>query len=262
MKYALITGGSSGIGFAFSKQLASKSYSLLLVGNREDDNREAVRQLSHDYPINARYLTMDLSIPEAAEQIFDFCKREQIEVEVLVNNAGMFFFDAVVNENYNRSKTMVQLHLTTPTLLCAMFGHEMKKRRNGYILNISSISAWMPYPGIAIYAAGKRYMKNFSRSLAYELKDFGVNISAICPGAVDTDLYSLSLANRKLFRKLGIMHSPDKIAKIGVKALFRGKVIVVPGILNKIIIGIVSLVPPILINFIKRKAKLKPFMDN
>ena len=145
MKYALITRGSSGIGFAFSKQLASKSYSLLLVGNREDDNREAVRKLSHDYPINARYITMDLSIPEAAEQIFDFCKQEQIEVEVLVNNAGMFFFDTVVNENYNRSKTMVQLHVTTPTLLCAMFGHEMKKQRKGYILNISSFSAWMPY---------------------------------------------------------------------------------------------------------------------
>ena len=179
---------------------------------------------------------MDLSIPEAAEQIFDFCKQEQIEVEVLVNNAGMFFFDAVVNGDYNRSKTMVQLHVTTPTILCAMFGHEMKKRRKGYILNISSFSAWMPYPVIAIYGAGKAYIKNFSRSLAYELKDFGVNISAICPGAVDTDLYSLSLANRKLFRKLGIMHSPDKIAKIGVKSLFRGKVIVVPGILNKIII--------------------------
>lgn len=260
MKYALITGGSSGIGLAFSKQFAKRSYNLLLVGNRDEENRTVAETLSREFQVQVHYLTIDLAHCHAAQQTFDFCKTKGIEVEVLVNNAGIFFFDAITNENIARSETMVHLHVTTPTLLCSLFGKAMKQRGKGYILNVSSISAWMPYPGLAIYAASKRYVKEFSRAIRYEFNDFGIKVCAVCPGAVDTSLYKLSPNFRRVLRKWGVMHSTDALAKKGVNALFRGKVIYIPGLINRIVKFLVLLIPPFVINYVKRKAKLKQLM--
>lgn len=261
MNYALITGGSSGIGLAFAKQLALRSYNLILVSNREEENVKVSQELFLDFQVDIRYFTIDLAHPQAAQQTFIFCQNNNLYVEVLINNAGFFFFDTITNDNLARTDAMVQLHITTPTLLCALFGREMKKRKKGYILNVSSVTSWTPYPCIAVYAASKRYIKNFSRSIAYELNDFGVKVSAVCPSAVDTNLYNLSPFFRKRLLRWNIMYSPETLAKKSIKALFKGKVIYIPGFLNRLIIIVVSILPPPLINFIKRKAKLKPLMN-
>ncbi|HPY80627.1 MAG TPA: SDR family NAD(P)-dependent oxidoreductase [Bacteroidales bacterium] len=259
-KYALITGGSSGVGFSIAKQFAKLSYSLLLVGNRDEENRKAKEVLKEEFHVEVCYLTMDLATPDAAQQLYNYCENEKIEVEVLVNNAGFFFFDAITNGNTARTEQMLHLHITTPTLLCALFGEKMKENRKGYILNISSICAHMPYPGVTIYGASKRYIKNFSISLASELSDFGIKVTTILPGAVDTDLYNLSDKTRKKLRKWKLLASPDKIAKKAIKALFKGKIVTVPYVINRLILFIIFPIPHKFINFIKRKLKLKPFI--
>ena len=256
MNYALVTGGSSGIGFAYASVLAKKGYNILIVSNQEEENEKSATQLREKFGVDVRTLFADLAHEDSAQQVFDFCQREGIQVDVLVNNAGMYYFDLITQQPLAKTAAMVQLNMTTPTLLCALFGAEMKKRGTGYILNASSITAWMEFPGLAVYGNSKRYLKGFSRSLASEFNDFGVKVCAVCPGAVDTSLYNLSPEVRRRCRRWGVMLSPEAVARKGVKALFKGRVICVPGRINYLFLFLVKLIPHWFVNFLKRKLKL------
>lgn len=256
MKYALITGGCSGIGFAYASVLAQKGYNIIMVSNQEEANIKAANILRETYDIEVRPLYVDLSHEDAAQKLYDTCQLEDWQVEVLVNNAGMFYFDLITQQPLSRTAAMVQLHITTPTILCTLFGNEMKKRGKGYILNASSITAWLSYPGLAVYANSKLYIKGFSRSLASELNDFGVKVCAVCPGAVDTALYNLPPKLRHKCLRWGIMMSPERVAHKGVKALFKGKVSYIPGNINYFFLFLTMLIPHKFVNFLKRKLKL------
>ena len=144
-KWALVTGASSGIGLAYAEELASRGYQLVIVSNEEQAIREKGEFLSEKYGIEV--------LP-----LYDTCQEKNIPIEVLVNNAGMFFFCETLQAKANIVEKMLYLHVTTPTQLCYYFGQEMKKRRHGYILNMSSLSCWLPYPGITLYASTKRYL--------------------------------------------------------------------------------------------------------
>lgn len=256
--YALITGGSSGIGLAIAHELASRKYNLILVSNQEALLQQVAAGLTEKYQVQTKAWYMDLSQREAAQRLYDTCKEEQVEIEILVNNAGMFFFGEVVKTEIEKSSTMMMLHTHTPAMLCALFGKDMKQRQHGHIMNISSISAWMPYPGIAFYAATKRFLKNFSRSLRTELLDYHVNVSCICPGAVSTELYQLSEKDRKKALRFGVMMKPEKLAKKAVNAMLKRKAMYIPGFLNRLFLLIVPLIPPGLVVFARRHTSMLP----
>ena len=148
---------------------------------------------------------------------------------------------------------MLYLHVTTPTQLCYYFGQEMKRRRHGYILNMSSLSCWLPYPGITLYASTKRYLKSLSRGLRSELRDYGVSVTVLCPGAIATNLYNLSDNLKSLAIHLGIMMRPEKLARKGINALFRRRYLLVPGLLNKVFTPIAMIIPHGLVRWIMRK---------
>lgn len=255
--YALVTGGSSGIGFAYASRLASEGYNIIIVSNREDLNLLSTEQIKKKYPVDICYITKDLTELQSAQEIFDFCQNNAYEVEVLVNNAGMFYFSSLVNMPIEINAKTTLLHVCTPTLLCSLFGNEMKKRNKGYILNASSICAWIPYPTVSIYGASKRYIKDLSNSLYFELGEFGVKVCAVCPGAVDTDLYNLSPELRQKLLKWGIMHSADFVAKKGINALFGGKSKCVPGKINFLFIFLVKITPDFIIKLIVKKYKTR-----
>ncbi len=132
----------------------------------------------------------------------------------------MFFFCETLQAKANIVEKMLYLHVTTPTQLCYYFGQEMKKRRHGYILNMSSLSCWLPYPGITLYASTKRYLKSFSRGLRSELLDYGVSVTVLCPGAVATNLYNLSDNLKTLAIRLGIMMRRKNWLKKGLMPCF------------------------------------------
>lgn len=253
MSYALVTGGSSGIGFAYAEEMASRGYNILIVSNREDLNLECQQLLQNKYPVRIETLYQNLAIPDAAQQVYDYCHAHDMEVEVLINNAGMFYFKTAVETPVPLENTMLQLHVTTPTLLCTLFGKDMKERRKGYILNAASICGYMSFPMIVTYESTKRYVRNFSRGLAFELSDYGVKVCCVSPGAVDTDLYHL---NKKLRRRLcrwGIMLTPVQVTKRGVRALFRGRKSIVTGGINYFFLCLVALVPNFVVDIVKRK---------
>ena len=252
--FALVTGGSSGIGLAYAQEWARMGYNILIVSNREDLNAEAQRLLQTQFPehqIRTRY--QDMASDGAAQELFDWCEREHLIVEVLVNNAGMFYFGAAVEKPVALSHTMTMLHCTTPADLCVLFGKKMKERRCGYILNAASITAFMSFPTIAAYQATKSYLLKFSKGIHYELSHYGVKVCCVCPGAVDTDLYNLPVKMRKRLRAVGVMMSPEQIAKRGVRATLHGRKVKIPGPINYFFLLLCFLLPGFVINLVKKK---------
>ena len=252
--FALVTGGSSGIGYAYAEEWARKGYNILIVSNREDLNEEAKKSLQAMFPeqqIVTRY--QDLTTENAAQELFDFCESENLVVEVLVNNAGMFYFGAAVDKPMALSHKMTTLHCTAPADLCVLFGKAMKERRSGYILNASSITAFMSFPTIAVYQASKSYLLKFSKGLHHELSHYGVKVCCVCPGAVDTDLYNLPVKLRKRLCAIGVMLKPEQIAKRGVRATLHGRKVKIPGAINYFFLLLCFLLPGFVIDLVKKK---------
>ena len=183
---ALVTGASSGIGLEFARQLAAWGAALVMVSiDRDDLEREAAR-IATDYRVPVETLCMDLARPESADELYRYCREKGLTIDILINNAGIFSFREVTRTDPAKIETMLQLHIGTVTRLSRLFAADMCARRRGYLLNMSSLSCWTPYPGIALYTATKAYIRVFTRALACELHDYGVHATVVCPGGVAT----------------------------------------------------------------------------
>lgn len=245
--WALVTGASSGIGWEYAKILASKSYQLLIVSNEAEKLEGKAAELRAEYQIQVISLYMDLSTEDAAVKLHDYCKTEDLQVDVLINNAGIFYFGEVNSQSPAHISKTLRLHVQTPTLLCRFFGEDMKARGKGYILNMSSLAAWLAYPGIALYASTKAYLKYFSKAFRSEMMEYGVSVTTLCPGAVATDLYNLSHKLQRLAIRLGVMMRPERLAQKAIRAMFRRRARVMPGLINHIFLPLARVLPSRLI---------------
>ena len=238
---ALITGGSSGMGLEFARQLAARGYDLLLVSNQEQALADAARELSG--PVSVRTRFQDLARPEAADELFAWCQAEDIIPDVLVNNAGMFFFKELQAEDLDRVQAMIDLHVTTVTRICLLFGQAMKSRGSGYILIMSSMAARIPAPGITIYSATKAYLRSFGRSLSFELRPYGVGVTTVCPAAVATPLYRLDEKKMRFGVRLGVIRTPKWLVRRALRALFHRRRVISPAFMNVYLPALVALLP-------------------
>jgi uncharacterized protein len=252
-KYALVTGASSGIGWHFAEALAKKGYSVVAVSNQPAQLEDIKKRLGELYRISVITINIDLALENSAQQVFDYCNEKNLIVEILINNAGIFFFKEVAGVDYSLMKSILALHMTTPALLCRLFGEQMIQQRKGFILNVSSISAVMPYPCISLYGPTKTFLRKFTRALRTEMKCKGINVTCLIPGAVDTGLYDASQFNTLLLKKLGIMKRPDTIANAGIRALFKNRAECIPGLMNKLIILLLPILPHFIINTIYKR---------
>ncbi len=252
-KIALVTGASSGIGLQYATELARQKHDLLLVSNQEKELQETAEKLRSEFGVETEAVYKDLSQESAAEELHTYCKEKGYQVDILVNNAGVFFFNEFNNTSLPRIELMLNLHVKTMSKMCWYFGNDMKERGFGYILNMSSMSAWMSMPGISVYNATKAYILNFSRSLWYELHPYGIGVTAVCPGAVDTGLYGLSSYWRKVAVKIGVSMRPEVLVKKALKKMFKKKKQYLPGVLNHFFVPIVKHLPDFLIFFIIKK---------
>ena len=242
-KFALVTGASSGIGLMYARELASRGYDLVIVSNQENEIKLAADNIVKDFSVKAYPIYMDLTQENAAEELMQFCKDKGIEIEVLINNAGVFFFNPLIKTARKRIDVMLDLHVKTVVHMCQVFGADMAERGHGYILNMSSMSAWMTMPGINVYNSTKSFILNFSRSLWYEFKPLGVTVTAICPGAVDTGLYGLSNYWRRIAVGIGVSMRPEKLVKKALRAMFRGKKQCMPGLINHLFVPLIKHLP-------------------
>lgn len=243
MNYALVTGASSGIGLAFARQLAAAGHNLIIVSDRDADNRRVAAELADRYGIAAEACTADLTAPDAARRLYDETQRRGMQVDLLICNAGMLLWSTLERTAPEAIDRIVALHCTTPTQLCRLFGGAMKRRGAGRILLVSSVTAWMPYPTISHYAATKAYLRNLGQSLWYEMRDAGVGVTTLFPSAVDTSFYELSDTARRRLRRWGVMLSADEVARRGLRALMNGHRRSLPGVLTKLEAAICALLP-------------------
>ena len=253
---ALITGGSSGLGLEYASQLAAKGYDLILVSNREGELATAREQLEAAFKVRVTTRFLDLATPDAADVLFNWCVNAAgILPDVLINNAGMFFFKELEPEDMGRVQAMVNLHMVTVTRSCLLFGEAMKRRGSGRILIMSSMAASIPAPGITIYSATKAYLKSFGRSLSYEFNPHGVSVTTVCPAAIATPLYRLSEKKMKLGVAIGAIHTPKWLVRRALRAMFHGRRVICPSIMNIWLPAAIALLPGPLVAAIWKRLK-------
>lgn len=252
-QYALVTGGSSGIGFAIAEKLAQKGYNLLLVSNQESELQKCSLIISSRYSVKCFYLSIDLSKPEAALKVYEYCHQHKLTIEILVNNAGILLYSEVASAPVEKVHLILQLHIHTTVMLCRYFGEDMQERRSGKILNVSSISAIMPYPGISLYGPTKTFIRYFTRALRSEMQAYKVTVTCVLPGATATALYDPNVVNVELGKKLGIMHTPEFVAQKAIRALFNNQAECIPGMLNKLTVFFLSFIPMTFITWLHNR---------
>ena len=242
-KTALVTGASKGIGRCYALQLAALGYNVLMVASGECEllaTAEEVRTASPN--VWVRTLVKDLATPTAAEELFAWTEAEGIKVDVLINNAGIFSFCDILNTPIERIQRMIYLHDITSTLNCRLYAADMIKRGGGRILNMSSFSIWMPYPGLSLYSASKAYLKSFTVAFSKEVEAQGVTVTAICPAGIATDLYGLSRSLQRFGVRTGILMTPESCARRSLNAMFRGRRCKVPDWWFRLFIPVCQLV--------------------
>jgi short-subunit dehydrogenase len=265
--YALVTGAASGMGRIYAQRLAAKGYNLVIV----DINAKGLEETAEivKYSISADenipndlkgafkvlVLVQDLSVMDAADQIWEKTEAEGCKVEVLVNNAGVMYCQGIAETSERMLKLIMMVHMNTPLMLCRKYVNGMKERGWGYILNISSLAAWMSWPGIGMYGNTKRFVRDYSRELRIECQKTGVSVTNAYFGAVDTPLVPLRENLRKLARGLTVMIRPEKAVDKALKATFRRRRGTMPGLLNKIFWPFIVILPDCLLGWIYRKAK-------
>lgn len=252
-KWALVTGADGGIGIELCRALARRGYSLVMTSITVDPLGAAAASMEKEFGVKAYPLSIDLTADDAIELISSFLAARQIEIDILICNAGIFSFKEVAETSDAKLECFVDLHVRATTLLCAHFARMMQKRGSGRILNMSSMSCWMPMPGLAMYAATKSFIRVFSRSLAYELKDSGVTVTVATPGGIATDLFGLPGNLKRLALRLHAIEAPDTFAEKAVRAMLKGKRQYINGIINRIAIVFVAMTPTSVRMLVKHK---------
>ena len=251
--YALVTGAASGMGKLYAAKLARRGYNLLLVDINALKLDEAAQEIRSEVASFDDYrkewtpafdlvtVAQDLSAQDAAAKVAAAAQGKI--VEVLINNAGIMFCKKTCETSPRFLSLIMMLHCYTPLMLCREFVPGMIERGRGYVLNISSLAAWMEWPAIGMYGNTKRFVKGFSRSLRIECRGTGVSVTNAYFGAVDTPLVPLKPNLRKLARNLQVMIDADKATDKALKAMFRKRKGTMPGFVNKIFFPFVVILP-------------------
>ena len=255
------------MGRIYALRLAEMGYNLVLVDINEhglvETEQHVKEQLANAETIpagikskfNILALKQDLSVMDAANVIYAQTEAAGHKVEVLVNNAGVMYCQGIAETSERMLKLIMMVHMHTPLMLCRKYVGAMKERGRGYILNISSLAAWMNWPGIGMYGSTKRFVRDYSRELRIECQKTGVSVTNAYFGAVDTPLVPLKDSLRKLARALAVMIRPEKAVDKALKATFRRRKGTMPGLLNKIFLPLIILLPDYILGWLYRMAK-------
>lgn len=241
-RWALVTGASSGLGVDFAHELAQRRMNLVLVARREARLREVKAELEAQHDVNAAVISRDLAPLEAPRELYDEVKERGIQIDVLVNNAGFGVYGEFAEVPWEREEAMLKLDILTVVHLTKLFVKDMLARDFGYILQVSSIGAYLPSPTYATYSAAKSFVLNFGEALDYELRDGNVSCTVVSPGVAATEFLKVSGQEPTLYQRLIMMES-DEVAKTGIEKMLAEQPSVVPGWLNAIMVWSNRLTP-------------------
>ena len=245
MTTALITGASCGIGETFARELAAKNNDLILVARSQDKLEKLATELESKYQIKTMVIAQDLAVPAAGQALFDAVRAQDLTVDVLINNAGFGDYGAFGERPLSKMMAMVQLNVSTVVELTGLFLPLMQARKEGTIVNLSSIAGFQPVPYMSVYAATKAFVLSFSEALWAENKNSGVKIIAVCPGPTESKFYDRAdFPDSATGLNSMTMASADKVVKDSLKALDKKQSnVVVGGFANQIIVNLPRFVP-------------------
>ncbi len=237
---ALITGASSGIGRAFARRFAREGYDLIITGRRQDRLISLASRLKLQYKVDVRVIVAELSNESELEKLSQTIRSEE-DIFFLVNSAGFGSGMNFSNGDIDSHLNMMRVHLMAAIELVHAVLPQMIERREGTIINVSSLAAFFPAPGSTMYSATKSFLLSFTESLLMEVRQYGIRVQALCPGFTRTDFHEkLQFENSNNLVK---WMEPEKVVDISIKSLNSGKVICVPGTLNKILAAMPLILP-------------------
>jgi uncharacterized protein len=252
-KTALITGASSGIGYEFAKLFAHDGYNLVLIARDEDRLSKISAELEEKYIISCNVIAADLSIPSAPEGIFNITEEEGLKIDILVNNAGFGTYGLFLDSDITKEMEMLQVNIAAVTHLSYLYGNSMAKNGGGKILNVASTAAFQPGPLMTVYYATKAYVLHFSEALANELEEKNITVSVLCPGPTKTNFQDRAKMQKSKLIKLSKVMDAAIVAKHGYYGLRHGKIVIIPGLMNKIVAWGIRLVPRKMVTTVARK---------
>jgi len=240
--YTLITGSSAGTGKQIAIECAKRGFNLFLVSLPDTGLESFSDELRNDYPIEVHHLSIDLRKRKSPQKVFDYSQKNNLTINILVNNAGLGFNGKLEDSTADLIDTMILLNVRASTLLAFLFIPEMKKQKNAYILNISSFAALSPLPNKSVYAATKTYLLFLTQALSSELKGTGISLTSVHPNGISSER-AMENIKKSSFMARSAALTPAQVAKISIDNMFSGNVFVVPGVVNKFYYNVGCVIP-------------------
>lgn len=258
MTTALITGASMGIGETFARELASKQTNLVLVARSQDKLDDLATELSNKYDIKTTVIAQDLTTTAAVQAVFDTVQAQDLTIDLLINNAGFGDYGAFSDRPLSKMMEMVRLNISAVVELTGLFLPLMQARKDGAIINVSSIAAFQPIPYMSVYAASKAFILSFSEALWAENKDLGVRVLVVCPGPTESEFYARAdFPDSAAALNTTTVASAQKVVQESLNALNKNhSTAVVGGFTNQIIVNLPRLMPrDLLVNVVGKQFK-------
>ncbi len=243
MAFALITGGSGGIGFYLARELASRKHDIILVARSSEQLSQRCDELSKAFNIKAEFLSLDLSTPDAHLTLKSWLNQNSFSIDILINNAGYGIWNPVEKAKLDELTNMMQLNMNTLVNLCYTLLPDLKTHKKSFILNVASTAAYQAVPTLTTYAATKAFVVLFTRGLRQELMKSSVSVSCLSPGATSTGFIDRAGMASMKERAEKFSMKPEAVAKIGIAGMLKGKSEIVPGFINWISVQLTYLVP-------------------
>ncbi|MHC1685414.1 MAG: SDR family NAD(P)-dependent oxidoreductase [Clostridiaceae bacterium] len=240
--YTLITGATSGIGLELVHLAAKDKKNLILIARNQSELIKIKELLTSQYSIEVHIIVKDLKDNNSAEEIYKEIDELELNVDELINNAGVGSFGSFNDINKDIDLDMINVNIYSLTYLIKLVLPKMIENNKGKILNVASTAAFMPGPFMAVYYASKSYVLLLSEALASELKNTNVTVSVLCPGPTKTNFQSRAKMKKSDFVKAGVMDAKT-VARMGYEGMKRGKRVIIPGVVNKSLITFMKFMP-------------------
>ncbi len=242
-KTALITGASGGIGLELAKIHAAHGDNLVLVARNLSKLNKLKSEIEKGQHVSVTVIGKDLSLTDAAIEVYNELSKQNIQIDYLINNAGFGNYGMFDETSWDKEQQMINLNVTALTQFCKLFVRDMVKRGGGKIMNVASTASFQPGPGMAVYYATKAYVLHFSEAINNELRRKGITVTALCPGATESGFSAAaSMEDSKLFKDKKLPTSED-VAWYGYKAMMKGKAVAIHGMMNYLMANSVRFAP-------------------
>jgi short-subunit dehydrogenase len=252
---ALITGGSTGIGYELAREFAAHGHDLVLVARHRDALEAAAGKIEGKYGVKVTTFALDLTDPGVPQQLFDATEGAGTQIDFLVNNAGFGLGGEFADTDLSVELDMIQVNVTSLVHLTKLFLQPMLKRRQGRILNVASTAAFQPGPLHSIYYSTKAFVLSFSQAIDEELRNSGVSVTVLCPGPTATNFFERASTTKSRLFNQTMKASAESVAKYGFEAMMRGQRVAIPGMANKAMVQAERFIPRAVVTMLSRKAQ-------